>query len=118
MLAIDIETYSDVDLIKCGVYAYCDSPDFTILLFGYAFDEEPVRVVDLANGERLPEEVMAALIDEAVVKVAFNAQFERVCLSRYLGIQLPVDAWQCSAVQASMPKLRYCHFLSEQLQDT
>ena len=102
MLAIDIETYSDVDLIKCGVFAYCDSPDFTILLFGYAFDEEPVRVVDLANGERLPEEVMAALIDEAVVKVAFNAQFERVCLSRYLGIQLPVDAWQCSAVQASM----------------
>ena len=102
ILAIDIETYSDIDLVKCGVYAYTDSPDFEILLFGYAFDDDPVEVVDLASGERLPERVMSALTDDAVIKVAFNAQFERVCLSRYLSQTLSPDSWQCTAVQASM----------------
>lgn len=102
ILAIDIETYSDIDLVKCGVYAYTDSPDFEILLFGYAFDDDPVEVVDLASGERLPERVMSALTDDAVIKVAFNAQFERVCLSRYLSRTLSPDSWQCTAVQASM----------------
>lgn len=102
ILAIDIETYSDIDLVKCGVYAYTDSPDFEILLFGYAFDDDPVEVVDLASGERLPERVMSALTDDAVIKVAFNAQFERVCLSRHLSRTLSPDSWQCTAVQASM----------------
>lgn len=89
-------------MVKCGVYAYTDSPDFEILLFGYAFDDDPVEVVDLASGERLPERVMSALADDAVIKVAFNAQFERVCLSRYLSRILSPDSWQCTAVQASM----------------
>lgn len=99
-LSIDIETYSDVDLTKCGVYAYTDSPNFEILLFGYAFDDEPVRVVDLASGEPLPQEVMSALTDKAVTKTAFNASFERVCLSRWLKIRLPTEQWYCTATQA------------------
>lgn len=102
ILGIDIETYSDVDLPSCGVYAYSDSPAFEILLFGYAFDDEPVDVVDLASGELLPERVRSALTDDAITKVAFNAAFERVCLSRYLNLSLSPDAWQCTAVQASM----------------
>lgn len=73
ILSIDIETYSDVDLSKCGVYAYSDSPNFEILLFAYAFDEEPTRLVDLACGERLPERVLVALEDPAITKAAFNA---------------------------------------------
>ena len=81
ILSIDIETYSDVDLSKCGVYAYSDSPNFEILLFAYAFDEEPTRLVDLACGERLPERVLVALEDPAITKAAFNAQFERTCIS-------------------------------------
>lgn len=102
ILGIDIETYSDIDLPSCGVYAYSDSPAFEILLFGYAFDDEPVEVVDLASGEELPERVRSALTDDSIVKTAFNAAFERVCLSRYLHLQLSPDAWQCTAVQASM----------------
>lgn len=99
-LSIDIETYSDIDLTKCGVYAYTDSPNFEILLFGYAFDDEPVRVVDLASGELLPQEVLVALTDKAVTKTAFNASFERVCLSRWLKIRLPTEQWYCTATQA------------------
>lgn len=102
ILGIDIETYSDVDLPSCGVYAYSDSPAFEILLFGYAFDDDPVEVVDLASGDRLPERVCSALTDDSITKVAFNAAFERVCLSRYLNLSLSPDAWQCTAVQASM----------------
>lgn len=83
-ISIDIETYSDVNLAKCGVYKYAESPDFEILLFGYAVDGDPVRVIDLAQGETLPEEILEALTDDAVTKWAFNANFERVCLSRYL----------------------------------
>lgn len=85
ILSIDIETYSDVDLAKCGVYAYSDSPNFEILLFAYAFDEEPTRITDLACGEKLPQKVLDALEDPAITKTAFNAQFERTCISRYLG---------------------------------
>ena len=77
LLAIDIETYSDVDLVKCGVYAYSDSPKFEILLFAYAFDEEETQIVDLACGEQLPQRVLDALEDVSVVKTAFNAAFER-----------------------------------------
>lgn len=102
ILSIDIETYSDVDLTKCGVYAYSDSPNFEILLFAYAFDEEPTQIVDLACREPLPERVLAALEDPAVTKVAFNAQFERTCISKYLGRRLSPSGWQCTAVQSAM----------------
>ena len=80
-ISIDIETYSENDLGKCGVYKYVQHPDFDILLFGYAVDGGAVRVVDLASGETLPEEVLAALSNETVTKWAFNSNFERVCLS-------------------------------------
>lgn len=83
-ISIDIETYSDVNLAKCGVYKYAESPDFEILLFGYAVDGREVKVVDLAQGKTLPEEILEALTDDSIIKWAFNANFERVCLSRYL----------------------------------
>lgn len=99
-LHIDIETYSSVALQNCGVYKYSESPDFEILLFGYAFDEEPVRVIELALGEELPQEVRSALTDPSVLKVAHNASFERVCLSKYLGTHLTPDQWYCTATLA------------------
>lgn len=102
ILEMDIETYSDVDLIKCGVYAYADSPAFEVLLFAYSFDGEDTKVIDLAQGEVLPAEVEAAIFDEGIVKTAFNANFERTCLSKYFGIQLSPKSWHCSAVQAAM----------------
>ena len=80
-LSIDIETYSDIQLQKSGVYRYCESPNFEILLFAYSVDTGPVQVVDLACGEKIPDEVIAALEDESVIKWAFNAAFERICLS-------------------------------------
>lgn len=83
-LSIDLETFSSVDLKKCGVYKYAESDDFEILLFGYSVDGSEVKVVDLAQGETIPDAVLSALTDETVTKWAFNAQFERVCLSRYL----------------------------------
>ncbi|WP_392654959.1 DNA polymerase [Dehalococcoides sp. THU4] len=83
-LSIDIETYSSYDLSKCGVYKYTESPDFEILLFGYSVDDGEVQVIDLATGEHLPPEILNALTDDNVQKWAFNANFERVCLSRYL----------------------------------
>lgn len=83
-LSIDIETFSSVNLQKCGVYKYAESEDFEILLFGYAVDGNAVQVVDLACGEKIPTEIIGALTDDAVIKTAFNAAFERVCLSRYL----------------------------------
>lgn len=83
-LSVDLETFSSVDLKKCGVYKYAESDDFEILLFGYSVDGGEVQVVDLAQGETIPDTVLSALTDETVTKWAFNAQFERVCLSRYL----------------------------------
>lgn len=83
-LSVDLETFSSVNLGKCGVYKYAESEDFEILLFGYSVDGSEVQVVDLAQGETIPEVVLSALTDETVIKWAFNAQFERVCLSRYL----------------------------------
>ena len=83
-LSIDIETYSSMELPKCGVYKYTEAPDFDILLFGYSVDGGPVQVVDLASGETIPTEIIAALTDDTVTKWAFNAQFERICLSRWL----------------------------------
>jgi DNA polymerase len=120
-LSIDLETFSDVDLAKCGLYKYAESPNFAILLFGYAVDGGEVHVVDLAQGEQLPEDVLSALTDDSVIKWGFNVAFERVCLSRYLsdrGISLdpfhdnhPLsqecarflnpESWRCSMIWAA-----------------
>ena len=118
-LTIDIETYSPIDLARCGVYKYAEDPDFSILLFGYAVDDGEVKVVDLAKGERIPHDILLALTDPLVTKWAFNAAFERVCLSRYLrehcpshflsygkqrdtvGKYLDPLGWKCSQVLAS-----------------
>ena len=97
-LSIDIESFSDVDLAKCGVYKYASSPAFEILLFGYAVDGGEVQVADLACGEKIPDEILAALSDESVMKWAFNAMFERVCLSNYLGEWLEPEGWHCTMV--------------------
>jgi len=83
-ISIDLETYSDVDLQKCGVYKYAQSENFEILLFGYSVDGGEVIVIDLAQGEKIPKEIIKALTDESIIKWAFNASFERVCLSEYL----------------------------------
>ncbi|MBE5039842.1 DNA polymerase [Ructibacterium gallinarum] len=102
---IDIETYSSVNLAKSGVYRYTESDDFEILLFGCAIDGGAVQVIDLACGEKIPDDVLAALTDPAVLKWAFNAQFERVCLSRYLnlpvGAYLDPSSWRCTMVWAA-----------------
>ena len=106
-LSIDIETKSSVDLGKAGVYRYAQSPDFDILLFGYSIDGEDVKVIDLACGEKLPEEIISALLDSKVTKTAFNATFERICLSYYLRKEHPAllpssylnpSSWKCSMV--------------------
>ena len=97
-LSIDIETYSSVNLQKAGVYKYAESPDFDILLFGYSVDGGAVQVIDLACGEKIPAEIVDALSDESVIKWAFNAQFERVCLSNYLDTWLSPDSWHCTMV--------------------
>ena len=83
-LSIDLETYSDIDLKKCGVYKYAESPNFEILLFAYSVDNGPVQVIDLAQGEDIPTEILAALTDETITKWAYNASFERICLSVWL----------------------------------
>ena len=104
-LSCDIETFSDVDLIRCGVYKYADSPDFEMLLFAYAVDDGDVHIIDIAGGEELPEKIIQAIKSDTVVKTAYNAQFERVCLSRYLklpdGEYLNPQSWYCTAVQAA-----------------
>ena len=99
-LAIDIETYSSVSLQKAGVYAYAASPDFEILLFGYAWDDGPVEVIDMAQGQKLPQELQDALYDPEILKTAFNASFERTCLSAFMGRVTPADQWSCTAVMA------------------
>lgn len=104
-LSIDLETYSDQPLAKTGVYRYVESPDFEILLFAYSVDGGPVRQIDLACGEKIPSEILSALEDETVTKWAFNANFERICLSRFLGYPtgdyLEPDSWKCSMVWAA-----------------
>ena len=100
VLSIDLETYSDVDLPNWGVYRYVEG-DFHILLFAYAFDDEETRCVDMACGEQLPAEVVDAIRNENIIKSAWNAQFERICLSKYFGTQLDPDAWQCTMVWAA-----------------
>lgn len=102
-LGIDIETYSSNDLAECGVYKYVEAEDFTILLFAYSVDGGPVQCVDFALGEELPPEVRAALTDEAVVKTAFNATFERICIGKYYGYadRLDPKQWRCTMVRAA-----------------
>lgn len=100
ILSVDLETYSSVDLTKAGVHAYVESADFEILLFGYAWDDDPVQVVDLAQGETIPPGVVAALTTVLNIKTAWNAAFERTCLSRHQGAQMPADQWQCSMVHS------------------
>ena len=102
VLEMDIESFSDVDLVKCGVYAYADSPAFEILLFAYSFDGGETQIIDLAQGEKLPAEVEEAIFDVSVTKTAYNANFERTCLSKYFGRYIPPESWHCSAVQAAM----------------
>ena len=97
-LSIDLETYSSVDLGKSGVYKYAESEDFEILLFAYSIDDREVKVVDLASGEIIPEEILSALSDESIEKWAFNANFERVCLSRFLGERLNPKGWYCTMI--------------------
>jgi DNA polymerase len=100
-LRIDLETFSSVDLKKCGVSRYVESDDFEILLFAYAFDDEPVQVVDLARGEALPELVLAALEDPEVIKTAYNAAFETACIARHFpDMALDVTQWRCTSVHA------------------
>lgn len=104
-ISIDIETYSDQPLGKTGVYRYVESPNFEILLFAYSVDSSPVQVVDLACGEEIPGDILAALTDPTVTKWCFNAAFERVCLSRHLGLPtgeyLNPESWRCSMVWAA-----------------
>ena len=118
-ISIDLETYSDVNLQKCGVYRYAESSNFEILLFGYAIDGGEVRVVDIARGEKIPMEIIKALTDDTVTKWAFNAAFERICLSVWLqrnypayfrsysidedtvGDYLDPSAWKCSMIWAA-----------------
>lgn len=104
-LSIDIETYSDVQLPKTGVYRYCESDNFEILLFAYSVYSQPVQVVDLACGETIPVEILGALEDDTVIKWAFNANFERICLSRFLGYPtgtyLNPESWRCSMIWAA-----------------
>ena len=101
-ISIDIETYSSIDLTKSGVYRYVEAPDFQVMLFGYSVDGGPVSVVDLAMGETIPLEILSALEDENVLKYAFNANFERICLSRMLGyetgIYLDPSSWRCTMI--------------------
>ena len=101
ILSIDIETFSKVDLGKAGVYRYAEDPSFEILLFGYAFDGDPVRVVDLASGETIPDEILAALQDPEITKTAWNANFERACLWHYLRFPQPPEAWDDTMIRAA-----------------
>lgn len=101
-LAIDIETYSDVDLISCGVYKYSSSPHFEILLIAYSVDDEETVCIDVANGEEPPKEFIEMLFDDTVTKTAFNANFERTCFSNYYHHSFRPEAWRCTAVQATM----------------
>lgn len=107
-LEIDIETYSSVPIGTCGVYKYVESPDFEIILFGYAVDGSEVQVVDLLQGEKIPEEIMNAIKDDKVIKLAHNASFERICLSKYFNIKyLSPASWHCTMIWAAYLSLPF-----------
>lgn len=121
ILAVDIETYSSVDLTKCGVYRYTEAADFEMLLFGYAYDNQPVKVIDLTQGEKLPRVVWEDLFDPAITKTAFSANFERTCLAKHFGIPAPPEQWRCSqahaltlGLPASLDGVAKCLKLSQQ----
>ena len=105
-ISIDLETYSSANLQKCGVYKYAETDDFEILLFGYSVDGSEVKTIDIASGEKIPQNILEALVDNSITKWAFNAQFERICLSRYLrsigisfdGDYLDASSWKCSMI--------------------
>ena len=124
MLSIDLETYSSVDLAKCGVYAYTQAIDFEILLLAYAFDDEPVEIIDLACGERIPDKAINALTNSNIIKSAFNANFERTCLTKHLNKPMPQEQWRCSqahsltlGLPASLKEVARCLKLSQQKMD-
>ncbi len=96
-LSIDIETFSSVDIGKAGLFKYVQSEDFEILLFAYSKDNEPVKVIDLAQGEQLPQEIVAALSDKSIIKTAYNAAFEWYCLNKFWNS--PIDQWRCTMVK-------------------
>lgn len=96
-LSIDLETFSSVDIGKAGLYKYVQSNDFEILLFAYSFDDEPVKVIDLAQGEQLPQELITALSDKNTIKTAYNAAFEWYCLNKFW--KSPIDQWRCTMVK-------------------
>lgn len=102
LLAVDIETYSSIDLLKSGVYAYSESSDFGILLIAYAVDEEDVQIVDLASSEKIPDDIIKAMTDPNVIKTAYNANFERTCLAKHFHTPMPPEQWRCSSVHALM----------------
>lgn len=104
-LAIDIETYSDVSLPDCGVHRYAASEQFEILLFAYSLNDEPTQIIDLASGEKIPDKIMEYLMDDSVIKTAYNAAFERNCINRIFGLSLKPEGWRCTLVQASMLSL-------------
>lgn len=100
VLHIDLETYSDIDIGKCGAYRYVDSPNFEILLLAYAYDDEPVTVIDVAQREGWPTQVLDDILSSDITKVAHNAAFERICLSKFLNTHLDPKAWHCTMVHA------------------
>lgn len=100
-LHLDIETYSELDLTKVGVYKYAEHPSFEILMIAYAFDDEPVEIIDLKQGEEIPKWLAKALVNPEIVKMAHNANFERTCLQSALGVPMPPEQWYCTAVRAS-----------------
>lgn len=100
VISIDIETFSSVDIKKSGAYPYVEAPDFEILLFAYAWDDDPVTVIDFTDFEELPDDVMSALTNPEVIKTAFNANFERTALAKHLGVPMPPEQWRCSSVHA------------------
>ena len=101
-ISIDIETYSSADLAKAGTYRYAEADDFRVLLFGYSVNHDPVNVIDLEAGELIPSEVIKAIRDKSIIKWAFNASFESVCISRMLGMKtgeyLDLASWRCSMI--------------------
>lgn len=102
ILTLDLETYSDVDLIKCGTYTYASSNGFKIILLAYAFDDESVEIIDIERGEKVPNKLELAIKDENIIKVAYNANFERIMLSKYLKVYLSPLSWQCTMAQSAI----------------
>ena len=99
-MSVDIETFSSIDLRTSGVFSYTEADDFEILLFGYSFGNEPIKVIDLASGEKIPIDVIEALTDPSIIKTAFNAAFERTCISKHFKKEIPPEQWRCSMVHS------------------